>query len=418
MKKLVIAPLRLFRASFGLGALAWLLVAAVLIAGCGRKAPARRQGGALEVTVATIKTQTVPLSVELPGRIDPVRVAQVRARVDGIVLQREFHQGTNVTAGEVLYQIDPAPYQAALDSAKASVAQAQANLTQAQLLAERYKPLVGISAVSKQSYDSAVATAAQAKASVAAAEATQETAQINLGYCTVTAPISGRIGSALVTEGALVSQAAATELALIQQMDPIYFDFTQAAADALKLRQELEAGQLKSLAPGEAKVTLTLPDGTTYPHPGRLLFSDITVDPTSGMITLRAEFPNPDNWLLPGMFAMGRLEQAVAPGTMLVPQPAVIIGPSGGASVMLVTPDDEVKSQSIEIGRASGTDWVVKSGLKPGDRVIVEGLQKAHPGMKVKPLPAKESGEGRSLEAPSSPSGSSPKSEVRNPKAE
>ena len=251
------------------GGSALLLVTAVLLGGCGRKAPARGEGGTPEVTVETVKTQSVPITVELPGRIDPVRVAQVRARVNGIVLHREFHQGTNVEAGEVLYRIDPAPYQAALDSAKASVAQAEANLTQAQLLADRYKPLVGINAVSKQNYDNAVAAAAQAKASVAAAQAAQETAQINLGYCTVTAPISGRIGPALVTEGALVSQSAATEMAVIQQMDPIYFDFTESSAEALKLRQEMEAGQLKSLAPGEAKVTLTLPDGTTYPASGQ-----------------------------------------------------------------------------------------------------------------------------------------------------
>jgi membrane fusion protein, multidrug efflux system len=387
MRKALTMRARPVAVRFASGLSALLLAAGVFIAGCERKAPRQRFGGPPPVTVVTLKAQTLPVTVDLPGRLEPVRVAQVRARVDGIVLRREFRQGSNVNAGDVLYRIDPAPYQAALDSAKASLAQVEANLTQAQLLAERYKPLVGISAVSKQNYDNAVAAAAQAKASVAGAQAAQETARINLGYCTVTAPIAGRIGPALVTEGALVSQSAATEMALIQQMDPIYFDFTQAAADALKLRQEVEAGQLKSRTPGEAKVTLTLPDGTTYAHPGKLLFSDITVDPTSGMITLRAEFPNPDNLLLPGMFVMGRFEQAESPQAVLVPQPAVTIGPNGAASVMLVTPDDEVKSQSIEIGPASASDWVVKSGLKPGDRVIVEGLQKVHPGMKVKPGP-------------------------------
>jgi len=328
-----------------------------------------------EVGIVTMKPQPLPLTVELPGRIDPVQIAQVRARVDGVVLRREFVQGSDVKTGQVLYQIDPAPYQAALDSAKA-------NLMQAQLLAERYKPLVDINAVSKQNYDAAVAAAAQAKAA-------QEIAAINLGYCTVTAPIDGRIGAALVTEGALVSQAAATAMAVIQQMDPIYFDFTESSTEALKLRQELETGQLKSAAPGEAKVTLTLPDGTVYPHPGKLLFSDITVDPTSGMITLRAEFPNPDDMLLPGMFAVGRLEQAVAPQTLLVPQPAVIIGPNGAASVMLVTATNSVQPQPIEIGAAVGGDWVVKNGLKAGDRVIVDGLQKVRSGMTVKPVPAR-----------------------------
>src|ERR1035437_2695295 len=389
MKRMVIAPSRHARASFALGASALLLVTALLMGGCGHKAPAQRCGGTPDVTVETVKTQSVPMTVELPGRIDPVRVAQVRARVDGVVLHREFHQGSKVKAGEVLYRIDPAPYQAILDSAKASVAQTQTSLTQAQSLADRYKPLVGISAVSKQNYDNAVSAAAQAKASMAAAQAAQETAQINLGYCTVTAPIDGRIGPALVPEGALVSQAAATEMAVIQQMDPIYFDFTEASAEALKLRQEVEGGKLKSPAPGEAKVTLTLPDGTAYSHPGKLLFSDITVDSSSGMITLRAEFPNPESWLLPGMFAMGKFEQAVAPETMLVPQPAVAIGPNGAASVMLVTSADEVQAQPVVIGEAVGSNWMVKSGLKPGDRVIVEGLQKMHPGIKVKPVPAK-----------------------------
>lgn len=376
-----------------------LLLAAVLSAGCGRKPPAKPLGEAPEVTVETLTAQTMPVTTELPGRIDPVRVAQVRARVNGIVLQREFSQGSNVVAGQVLYRIDPAPYQAALASAQASVAQAEATLTQAQLLAERYQPLVGINAVSKQNYDNAVAAAAQAKASVAAARAAQETAQINLGYCTVTAPISGRIGPALVTEGALVSQSAATEMAVIQEMDPIYFDFTESSKEELRLRQEAEAGRLKTLAPDQAQVTLVLPDGTVYSQPGKLLFADITVDPTSGMITLRAEFPNPNGWLLPGMFALGRLEEAVASQAILAPQPAVTIGPNGSASVMIVTPTDEAQSHPVQLGAAYGSNWVVTGGLKPGDRVIVEGLQKVRPGMKVKVVPARTA-EDKSLRPP------------------
>jgi membrane fusion protein, multidrug efflux system len=370
-----------------------VLAAMLALAGCGRQQGQQGQYGAMpppEVGVVTMKPQSVPLTVDLPGRIDPVQIAQVRARVDGIVLHQDFVQGSDVKAGQVLYQIDPAPYQATLDSAKA-------NLMQAQQLVQRYKPLVGINAVSKQNYDAAVATAAQDKAA-------EEIAKINLGYCTVTAPISGRIGQALVTEGALVSQATATEMAVIQQLDPIYFDLTESSTEFLKLRQEMAAGQLKSLEPGTAKVTLTLPDGATYPHPGKLLFSDVTVDPTSGMITLRAEFPNPNELLLPGMFAMGRLEQAVAPQTLLVPQPSVIISPSGAASVMLVTATNSVVSQPIQIGSAVGSDWVVKSGLKAGDQVIVDGLQKVHPGITVKPVPAKEAEE-NPLAPPASPSG-------------
>ncbi len=285
------------------GALLTAIAAAAFSAGCGRNqaGPGAYNPPPPEVGVVTLAPEPVALTTELPGRIDPVRVAQVRARVDGIVLHRNFREGADVTNGEVLYEIDPAPYKAALDSANAS-------LTQAQQLVERYEPLVGINAVSKQDYDNAVSAAAQAKAA-------QEIAAVNFGYCTVTAPISGQIGAALVTEGALVSQSAATEMALVTQLDPIYCDFTESSTEVLRLRRELENGTLKSAAPGEAKVTLLLDDGTTYPQPGKLLFSDITVDPTSGMVTLRAEFPNPEHLLLPGMFARGELEQAVdSPG--------------------------------------------------------------------------------------------------------
>ncbi len=330
------------------------------------------------VDVVTVHPRSVPVTMNLPGRIDPERVAQVNARVDGIVLRREFEQGANVTNGEVLYQIDPAPYRATLDSAKA-------NLKQASLLAQRYKPLVSINAVSKQNYDNAVSAAAQAKAS-------EEIAAINLGYCTVTAPITGRIGPALVTEGALVSQSAATPMALIQQMDPIYFDFTEPSADVLTLQKEMKAGQLQSVSSGEPKVTLELPDNSVYPYDGKLLFQDVSVDPSSGMVTLRAEFPNPDGWLLPGMFAVGKIEQAVTPDAILVPEPCVVIGPDGSASVMLVTTTatatNIVVSQPVRIGAAVGTDWVVESGLKSGDQVILNGLQKAQPGMQVTPVPA------------------------------
>jgi membrane fusion protein, multidrug efflux system len=357
-------------------------LALLALAGCGRQ---QAQNGAMpppEVGVVTIAPESVALTTELPGRIDPVRVAQVRARVDGIVLHRNFREGADVTNGEVLYQIDPAPFQAAYDSANA-------NLTQAQLLADRYQPLVGINAVSKQSYDSAVAAAAQAKAA-------QEIAAINLDYCTVTAPITGRIGAALVTEGALVSQSAATEMALVQQLDPIYCDFTESSTEVLRLRRELENGTLKTVAPGEAKVTLLLDDGTTYPHSGKLLFSDITVDPSSGMITLRAEFPNPDYLLLPGMFAQGMLEQAVDAKAITVLQRGVSIGANGIATVMVVGADNKVESRVVKIGQAVGNKWVITDGLKAGERVIVEGLQKVQPGMVAKPVPFNPTGDNAS----------------------
>lgn len=348
------------------------LLALLFATGCHQQQGGFGQPPPPEVNIITIKPQPLPITTELPGRIDPERIAQVNARVDGIVLHREFEQGSTVTNGQVLYQIDPAPYQASVDSA-------QASLNQSQLLADRYKPLVGINAVSKQNYDNALAAAAQAKASL-------EIAQINLGYCTVTAPIAGRIGAALVTEGALVSQSGATPMALVQQMDPIYFDFTESSADVLKLRKALETGQLKQLPSGEAKVALELPDGTAYSQEGKLLFQDITVDPSSGMVTLRAEFPNPDGWLLPGMFAVGKLEQAVAPEAVLVPQRAVVIDPAGGASVMLVNSTNSVVPQPIQLGAANGTNWVVQSGLKSGDRVMVDGLLKGFPGMTVNPV--------------------------------
>ena len=352
--------------------------AAVIFPGCGQHPPGGFQMPPPEVGVVTIAPESVALTTELPGRIDPIRVAQVRARVDGIVLRRDFREGADVTNGEVLYLIDPAPYQAALDSANA-------NLIQAQLLAQRYEPLVGINAVSKQDYDNAVSAAAQAKAA-------QEIAVINLGYCTVTAPISGKIGAALVTEGALVSQSAATEMAVVTELDPIYCDFTESSTELLRLKREMENGTLKTVAPGEAKVTLLLDDGTTYAQPGKLLFSDITVDPTSGMVTLRAEFPNPNHLLLPGMFARGVLEQAVESQAITVPQRGVNIGPNGVASVMVVGADGKVEARMIKIGQAIGNKWIVTDGLKAGEQVIVEGLQKVQPGTVAKPVPFNSAG--------------------------
>jgi len=349
------------------------LSAAVIFSGCGQRPPGGFQMPPPEVGVVTITPEPVALTTELPGRIDPMRVAQVRARVDGIVLRREFREGADVTNGEVLYQIDPAPYQAALESANAT-------LLQAQRLAQRYEPLVGINAVSKQDYDNAVSAAAQAKAA-------QEIASINLGYCTVTAPISGRVGAALVTEGALVSAAAATEMAVVTQLDPIYCDFTESSTEVLRLRRELENGTLKSVAPGEAKVTLLLDDGTAYSQPGKLLFSDVTVDPGSGMITLRAEVSNPDHLLLPGMFARGVLEQAVDTRAITVPQRSVSIGADGVATVLVVGVDGKVALRVVKIGQAVGNKWVVTGGLKAGEQVIVEGLQKVQPEMTAKPVP-------------------------------
>jgi membrane fusion protein (multidrug efflux system) len=363
-------------------------LALLAASGCGRG----QNGGPTappppEVGVVTIQAGPLPITTELPGRIDAVRTAEVQARVAGILLKEVYQEGSDVKAGDVLFQIDPAPLQASYDGAKASLAKAEASLKQAQAEADRYETLVKIHAVSKQDYETAVSTAAQDAADVLTAKAALETAGLNLGYATVTAPISGRIGKALATEGALVGQNTATELAVIQQLNPIYFDFTQSSVDVLRLRKQLENGQLKSIAPGEANIRLLLEDGTVYPLAGKLLFSDITVDPTTGMVTLRAEFSNPDDWLLPGMFARAQLEQAVDSQAITVPQRGVTYGADGKPSVMVVTPDDTVEVRAVTVSSAAGNQWIVTSGLKSGDRVILEGLQKIQPGMPVKPVP-------------------------------
>lgn len=371
-------------------ALAGILLVGFL-AGCAKQ-NAPMQPPAPEVSVVTVTSQIIPVTTEFPGRIDAERIAEVRARATGIILKRSFTEGSEVKEGDLLFQIDPAPLQADYDSAQASLAKAQAALTQMQNKAGRYKQLVAVNAVSKQDYDDAYAAALQAKADVKTAKAAVETASLNLGYATVIAPITGKIGEAKVTEGALVSQTDATELAVVQQMDPIYFDFTESSTDVLKLRSDFDKGQLQKVASDEAKVTLLLEDGTTYQQPGRLLFSDITVDPSTGMITLRAEFPNPDHILLPGMFARVQLEQAVNQNAITVLQRAVTINGDGTGSVMVVTPDNKVEARKIKFGDAVGDSWIVTDGLNAGDTVIVEGLQKIKPGVDVKTVPFQDDG--------------------------
>jgi membrane fusion protein (multidrug efflux system) len=314
-------------------------------------------------------------------------VAQVRARAAGIVQQRLFREGSDVRAGQPLFRIDAAPYAAASASAQAVLARAQANLVQATGLAERYAPLVEANAVSKQEYTNAVAAQKQAEAEVAAARAAVQTAQINLGYASVTAPISGRIGRALVTEGALVGQGEATPLAVIQQIHPMYVNFTQPAADVLKLRRALAEGRLTRAAGADgALVRVVLEDGSEHASPGKLLFSDLSVDPTSGQITLRAEVPNPNGTLLPGLYVRVRLEQAKAGNAVLLPQQAVTRSAQGD-SVMVVGPDGKANPRTIRVGSAQEGQWVVLDGLKAGEQVVVEGFQKMRPGAPVKPVP-------------------------------
>jgi membrane fusion protein (multidrug efflux system) len=371
----------------------WLALGTVIgavlapLAGCKRPAVAPVAPPPAEVAVQTITPRRVAVTNELPGRIEAVRIAQVRARVPGILLRRVFAEGADVKAGDVLFEIDPAPFQATLASAQANLAKAEAAQQQARALVDRYKGLLEAEAVSRQDYDNAAASALQTAAEVQAARAAITTATLNLGYATVTAPISGRIGRALVTEGALVGQNESTPLATIQQLDPVYFDFTQSSTEVLRLRRAMAAGTLKSVAPGAAQVSLLLEDGTTYQQAGKLLFSDITVDPNTGMLTLRAEFPNPDRLLLPGMFARARLEQAVQEEAITVPMRAVARGAEGNATALVVGADNKVEARQLKLGEAVGDTWVVTDGLRAGERVVIEGLQKARPGAVVNPVP-------------------------------
>lgn len=366
-------------------------LAAVLTA-CGKdeKAAGPGQGGGMppaQVGVVTVGTQAVALQNELPGRVEALRTAEVRARATGIVQKRLFTEGAEVKAGQPLFQIDPAPYQAALDSANANVAKAEANYAQANAQAERNKPLAEAKAISQQDYITSVATAKSAAADVAAAKAAVVQAKLNLDYARVTAPISGRIGRAMVTEGALVSATEATQLALIQQVSSVYVNFTQSANEVQNLRRAMANGQLRSAGTGAAQVQVVMDDGTVYSRPGKLLFTDLTVDTTSGQVTLRAEVPNPDNSLLPGQYVRVRLAQAELPSAILLPQQAVTRG-SDGDTVLVVGADNKPQPRKIRIGNAVGNQWVVTDGLKAGEKVIADGFQKMMvPGAPVNPVP-------------------------------
>jgi len=368
---------------------------ACALTGCGPNtaAPGGPPGGMppAEVGVVTVTPGDVGLISELPGRLEASRLAQVRAQATGILKQRLFREGSDVNAGQTLFAIDASPYQAAFDSAQANLAKAEANLMQASAQANRYKPLVEAKAISQQEYISAQAASKQAEADVAIGKAAVQTARINLNYATVTAPISGRIGRALVTEGALVSQVEATQLAVIQQIDPMYVNFTQSAAEVLKLKAGLTNGQYKQAGKGAASVAIILEDGSTYAHPGRLLFTDLTVDATSGQVTLRAEVPNPEKQLLPGLYVRVKLAQAQVNGAILLPQQAVTRGVQGD-TVMVVGADNHLAPRPIKLGIAQDNKWVVLDGLKAGEQVMVDGFQKlprGKPGdpIVVKPVP-------------------------------
>lgn len=362
-----------------------MLSGSVALIGCddnkSQQAPAQQ---APEVGVLTLKSEPLKITTELPGRTNAYRIAEVRPQVSGIILKRNFVEGTDIKAGESLYQIDPATYQAAYDSAKGDLAQAQANAQIAATTVKRYKPLLGTKYISQQDYDTAVATAAQNDAAVQVAKANVETARINLAYTKVTSPISGRIGKSSVTEGALVQNAQTTALATVQQLDPMYVDVTQSSEDFMRLRSELESGQLKQ-NDGKANVTLLMQNGNSYPQTGTLEFSDVTVDETTGSITLRAIVPNPNHALLPGMFVRARLDEGTNPNALLVPQQAVARTPTGQATVMVVGADNKVEARQVTTSQAIGDKWLVTDGVKAGERVISTGLQRAKPGAQVTP---------------------------------
>jgi membrane fusion protein (multidrug efflux system) len=373
---------------FKLIAAAAVVGGVLLVVGCGKEtAPAAPQSAPPEVGVITIQPERTVLTTELPGRIAPHLIAEVRPQVGGIIQQRLFTEGSDVKSGQVLYQIDPATYRAAFASAKAALARAEANLAPARLREERFQDLVKIKAVSQQEYDDAHATLLQAEAEVESARAAVENAGINLNYTTVKAPISGRIGRSTVTTGALVTANQADALATIQQLDPVYVDVTQSTADLLRLRQSLAKGLLKNGGATQAQVRLLLEDGTPYTQPGTLKFSEVTVDQSTGSVTLRTLFPNPELLLLPGMFVRAVLEEGVNEQAILVPQRGVTRNQAGNAMAMVVGSEEKVESRLIKVARTVGDKWLVSEGLKAGDRVILEGIQKARPGTVVKVVP-------------------------------
>ncbi len=400
-----------------LGVAAGGLSVVLLLAACGKSdAPPAAAGDGMpppEVGVVVATPGDVGLITELPGRLEALRVAQVRARVAGILQKRLFREGSDVKAGQPLFAIDAAPYAAALQSAEATLARAQANLTQAAALAERYKPLVAANAVSQQEYANAVAAQKQAEADVAAGRAAVQTGRINLNYASVTAPISGRIGRALVTEGALVGQGEATQLAVIQQVDPVYVNFTQSAGEVMKLRRALADGQLQRAGGSEAaSVRVVLEDGSEYALPGKLLFSDLTVDPSTGQITLRAEVPNPKGDLLPGLYVRVRLEQAQVANAISLPQQAVTRTQQGD-KITVVGADGKLSQRTVKVGAARNNQWVVLEGLKEGEQVMVDGFQKLQmmpPGTPVKAVPWQAPGSAAASAAnpPAAVSGAAP----------
>jgi membrane fusion protein (multidrug efflux system) len=371
------------------------------LAGCQNSSGKAPQAGPPEVAVVEVKPERVVITTELPGRTSAYLIAEVRPQVGGIIQKRFFTEGSDVKAGDVLYQIDPATYQAAWDSAKAQLARAEANISTTRVRAERYRELAEIKAVSRQEYDDAAAALKQAEADIEAGKAAVETARINLAFTKVTAPVAGRIGKSSVTVGALVMAGQGMPLATVQQIDPVYVDVTQSSAALLRLQQSMASGALKRDSANRARVKLLLEDGTPYPQEGTLQFQDITVDQTTGSTILRVVFVNPKRVLLPGMFVRAVVEEGVNEQAILVPQQGVSRDPKGNPLALIVDAENKVQPRVLTVVRAIGDKWLVTAGLAPGDRVIVEGVQKVRPGASVKTAPYVETkgAEGKS-EAP------------------
>jgi membrane fusion protein (multidrug efflux system) len=358
------------------------ILVCLTMVGCGK--PKGPQGGIPEVAVVVMQSERLPITTELPGRTSSFLVAEVRPQVSGVIQKRLFNEGDNVQAGQPLYQIDPASYEAAYAGVKAALARAEANAVSIGNRVERYKELVSINAVSRQEYDDAVSGLKQAEAEIMAQKAAAENARINLAYTRIVAPITGRIGKSNVTVGALATAYQPLAFTTIQQIDPIYVDATQSSANLLGLEKNIAAGRLKGGGPERTRVKLLLEDGSIYTSEGTLKFSDITVDPSTGSYILRMVFPNPKNILLPGMYVRSIIQEGVVEQAILAPQQAVSRDPKGNPVVLIVNAENKVEQRMITADRAIGDKWYVSSGLKPGDRVIVEGLQKVRPGVPVK----------------------------------
>lgn len=371
------------RIIYGIG----FLTVFLMLTTCGKPQGGGPQGGVPEVSVVTMQPERVTIITELPGRTSAYLVAEVRPQVSGIIQKRFFTEGSDVKAGELLYQIDPATYEAAYAGSKAALARAEANVISIRNRVDRYKELVTINAVSQQEYDDVTAALKQAEADIEANKAAAETSRINLAYTRVTASITGRTGKSNVTVGALVTANQPTPLTVIQQLDPIYVDATQSSANLLNLKRNLAAGRIKGGSPDQARVKLLLEDGTPFPLEGTLKFSDVTVDPSTGSFVLRVVFPNPKHMLLPGMYARALVQEGVMDNAILAPQQGVSRDPKGNPVALIVDAEGKVQQRMITVDRAMGDKWLVSSGLGAGDQLIVEGIQKVRPGVSVKAVP-------------------------------